>query len=211
MASVFDWLRRLFGGGQKKPANASITLDAGHGGRFSGAAVQDPDNPNEEVLEKDLNLQIVLFARDMLEQKGYTVVLTRDSDTQFADDLNADLRQRAEIANRAGTEIFISLHCNSSENAQATGYEIYHHPNSERGKALAAAIHASFVQGLPARPDRGIKTENFAVLRLTSMPACLIEAEFMTNRDGLRILTSATGQQAIARALTAGVEKYFAG
>jgi len=61
----------------------------------------------------------------------------------------------------------------------------------------------------PDRQDRGVKAENFAVLRLTTMPSCLVETEFMTNPDALRFLLDPKNQQKIAEAMRDGIYAYF--
>ena len=209
MNGFWEWLKRLLGGKGPGGEQYFIAIDPGHGGRFPGATVTHPARPNQKVMEKDLNLQIGLKLGRLLQQDGHRVVYTRETDTNLSDDLNADLRERAEIANTAGTEIFISIHCNSSDNPAVSGIEVYHYPGSVNGRALATRIHDQLMVSFPDHKDRGVKAENFAVLRLTTMPACLIETEFMTNPDSLRFLLDPGNQQKIAQAMRDGIYAYF--
>ncbi len=210
MSSFWDWLKRLLGGGAGQGEKYVVAVDPGHGGKFSGAAVPDPDHPGQQVLEKDLTLQIGLKLGQLLERDGHRVIYTRKGDQNLADELNADLRERAEIANNAGAEVFVSIHCNSSENPAAEGIEVYHFPNSASGQALATALHDKLMQKFPHRKDRGVKAENFAVLRLTTMPAALVETEFLTHPESLEFLRRPENQTAIAEALRDGIYDYFA-
>lgn len=211
MGSFWDWLKRLFGKKPPRKETYVVAVDPGHGGKFPGATAPHPDRPGVIVHEKDITLKIGLQLKNLLERDGHHVVMTRSDDSNLDDDLNADLRQRAEIANTAGAEVFVSIHCNSAENPQAQGIEVYHFPGSENGRALASLIHNALITRFRDHQDRGVKSENFAVLRLTTMPSCLVETEFMTNPHTLRFLIDVTNQHRIAEALRDGIYAYFRG
>ena len=210
MNGIWEWLRKILGGG-RGPAREQyvLAIDPGHGGRFPGATVEHPDRPGQNVMEKDITLAIGLKLGRILEREGHRIIYTREDDSNLSDDLNADLRQRADIANTAGAEVFVSIHCNSAENQAASGIEVYHFPGSTRGRELATHIHDKLMLTFPDRQDRGVKAENFAVLRLTTMPSCLVETEFMTNPDALRFLLDPKNQQKIAEAMRDGIYAYF--
>lgn len=211
MKKFFQWLLGLFGGGQSSPKGFFVVIDPGHGGKFSGAAVPDPRNPGREIHEKNLTLQIALKLGKTLEKKGKKVSYTRDHDQELADEINADLRQRAEFANATGAEVFVSIHCNAADNEDASGFEVYFYPGSQPGEQLANQIHRQLALNLPTRVDRGVKSQNFAVLRLTTMPSCLVETEFMTNAESLQFLLGEGNQHKIADAIARGLEAYFRG
>lgn len=90
-----------------------IVLDAGHGGTDPGAIGQN------NLMEKDINLQIALQLADLLQDEGYEVILTRSDDTFLT------LAERAKIANDVKADLFISIHSNSSPNPQREGVETY--------------------------------------------------------------------------------------
>lgn len=96
-----------------------VVIDAGHGGpRFPGAHYRG-------VYEKDLNLKIALKLGALIEKElpEVKVVYTRKTDKQFSDNLNADLQARADIANRAEGDLFVSIHTNAAQSAAARGVE----------------------------------------------------------------------------------------
>lgn len=96
-----------------------IVIDAGHGGaKFPGAHYKG-------VYEKDLNLKIALRLGRLIEDNlpGIKVVYTRKTDKQFSDNLSLDLQARADIANKAGGDLFISIHTNAARSAAARGVE----------------------------------------------------------------------------------------
>ena len=96
-----------------------VVIDAGHGGpKYPGASYRG-------VTEKSLNLAVALKLGKLIEERmpGVKVVYTRTSDMQFSADLNKDLQARAEIANKAGGDIFISIHANAARSTSARGVE----------------------------------------------------------------------------------------
>lgn len=89
-----------------------VVLDAGHGGH-------DPGNIGNGYLEKDISLAIVLkIGEELKKHPGIKVVYTRDDDTFI------DLFVRGKIANEAGADLFVSVHCNA-HSSDAYGAETY--------------------------------------------------------------------------------------
>jgi len=96
-----------------------VVIDAGHGGpKFPGATYRG-------ICEKDINLQVALKLGRLIEQEmpGVKVVYTRKTDKQFSADLSLDLQARANIANKADGDLFISIHANAARSTAARGME----------------------------------------------------------------------------------------
>lgn len=95
-----------------------VVIDAGHGGKFPGAHYAG-------VYEKDLTLKVALKLGKLIEQEmpGVKVVYTRKTDKALAADLAADLQARADIANKAGGDLFVSIHVNAARSTAARGVE----------------------------------------------------------------------------------------
>ena len=96
-----------------------IVIDAGHGGpKFPGAHYRG-------IYEKDLNLKVALKLGALIERElpGVKVVYTRKTDKQFSESLTKDLQARADIANKAGGDLFFSIHTNAAPTAAARGVE----------------------------------------------------------------------------------------
>ena len=89
-----------------------VVIDAGHGGKFPGAHYGN-------VYEKDLTLKVALKLGKLIEEgmPGVKVVYTRTADRTLGADLAADLQARADIANKAGGDLFISIHANAAPRA----------------------------------------------------------------------------------------------
>ncbi|HPB09502.1 MAG TPA: N-acetylmuramoyl-L-alanine amidase [Candidatus Cloacimonadota bacterium] len=177
-----------------------VCLDAGHGGKDSGAVGQRPFTRQE----KDINLKIALLLEEELLAKGCRVLMTRRTDRTLS------LLSRAEFANRYRADLFVSIHANASENEAAEGMEVFTFPGSVKGQQIAQAVLRSMLATCPGHKDRGVKEANFAVLRLTAMPAVLVECEFLTNPKQLSFLMDPANQRAIATAIGGGIksEKY---
>lgn len=107
-----------------------VVLDAGHGGKDPGAI-----GPSG-LKEKTVTLEIALKLRDLLTARGFRVIMTR------ADDTFISLQRRAEIANEAKADLFVSIHANASRNKEAMGSQvfIYNREASSRQAAEAARL-----------------------------------------------------------------------
>lgn len=174
----------------------TVVLDAGHGGSASGALYED-------VMEKDLTLPMTLRTAQLLEEKGYNVVLTRDEDVYM------DLYDRCHVANRVGADIFVSIHCNaSSTNRDFQGLFTYSYPGSVRGEKLAGYLQEAVAAETGAE-DRGLLTNDYVVLRETVMPAALVETGFMSCHEELERLVRPEYQEKVAQGVAKGVEQYL--
>lgn len=113
-----------------------VVIDAGHGGpKFPGAHYGG-------VYEKNINLQVALKLGRLIEQElpQIKVIYTRTTDKQFSADLNADLSARAEIANKAEGDLFISIHANAARSTVARGVETLIMGESEKETRINEAV-----------------------------------------------------------------------
>ena len=170
-----------------------ICIDPGHSGPVEPGACAFGQT------EATLALAISQLLATILKDEGHTVVLTREGDIE--DD---GLAFRADLANEQNADAFISVHCNAAAYEAAKGVEVWCYPGSSAGNALAQAIDDT-LEDSSYTTGRGVKSANFAVLRLTDMPAVLVECGFITNPDDLVILTNEDGQRVIARAIADGL------
>jgi len=143
--------------------------------------------------------------RDALSSLGATVYMTR------AGDETVQLGDRPRIARDYKGDIYISLHNNAIGDgedpfAQPRGFQIYHYQRHSYG--LAAAVHRSYAKNIPL-PDEGLRFGDYAVARLTSMPAILVESAYMIMPEQEELLNSPAFQQKLADTITAGVLDFF--
>lgn len=171
-----------------------VMLDPGHGGR-------DPGAVGNGLQEKEINLFISRRVQRTLEQRGYRVALTRNSDVEI------DLQPRVDIAERANATIFVSIHANaiSLSRPEVNGLETYYFSS---GRNLARSIQSSVLRSTDLR-DRGVRQARFYVLRNTSMPAVLVETGFITGREDAARFRSTAAREQIADAIAQGIIDYL--
>jgi N-acetylmuramoyl-L-alanine amidase len=197
----------------------TVVLDPGHGGYDKGQVSRLGN-------EKDFALDVARKLRPLLQAKGLRVIMTREGD------YFVPLEVRAKIANAAHNSIFVSIHFNASgDDPNATGFEIFSftprgapstsdsgvrlnsfsmQPGSEvdaQSMALSACIYHSLIGHIPEY-DRGIKRARFAVLRLTKVPAVLIEGGFLTERGECKLIANKDWRGKLAAAIGVGIENY---
>ena len=176
-----------------------ICIDAGH----SGPA--EPGACSGGMTEAALNLAVSFLLGRELAGRGHDIIYTRSGDIE--DD---GLAWRADRANSVQADLFLSIHCNAAVSSAAHGVEVYHYPASASGRKLAGCLRQALTAAAYTA-DRGVKEADFAVLRLTDMPAALVEIGFLTSAEDRAILASTAGQERIAKALAAGITAYAAG
>src|SRR5512133_3206095 len=199
----------------------TVVLDPGHGGHDKGQV-------SRYGAEKDFALDVARKLRSILQAKGLRVIMTREGD------YFVPLEVRAKIANSAHNSIFVSIHFNATkDDPNATGFEIFsftprgapstsdgpvttHSVNMQPGSsvdaqslALSACIYHS-VLGHLREYDRGIKRARFAVLRLTKVPAVLIEGGFLTEKGECKLIANKDWRAKLAAAIGVGIESYRA-
>jgi N-acetylmuramoyl-L-alanine amidase len=173
-----------------------ICIDPGHGGRDPGAIGTDPFR----LEEKEFNLSLSLLLEEEFERRGHRTVMTRRRDRSLSP------QARANFANRLGAEFFVSIHANGAETPTPEGMEAYHYPGSAAGASAANHIVEGMISVFPEHKNRGVKEANFAVLRLTDMPAVLVESEFITNPTQLQFLADQENQRNLALGIANGID-----
>lgn len=186
-----------------EPTAPMIVIDAGHGGTDRGARGYVP-----YCEEKKLSLQTARLVKKYLDQLGYHVIMTRSTDCFIP------LSKRVDVANQSTSNIFVSVHFNSSRNSTAHGVEVFFPDSKEKStrssssKKLADAILGRVIRRTSAH-SRGVKKGNFYVIRETRMPAVLVEAGFISNPEERSLLRTREYQEKIARGIADGIDRYF--
>ena len=111
-------------------------------------------------------------------------------------------------SNAWGSDLFVSIHCNSADTSAAKGTETYRYPGSTNGAKLAGCIQAQILDAL-GTVDRGVKEASFSVLRNTDCTAVLVELAFISNAEDAAILRDR--QDDFSRAIARGVTDYISG
>jgi len=207
-----------------------IVLDAGHGGI-------DPGKENKliGINEKTATLDVALRLKQILEARGWRVLLTRSEDKELSTSKVVDLQRRADLANQAHADLFLSIHFNSVERdvERVTGVETYAmtpqfmlstaderkdpmtdtaFPGNRLDYAnllLGENLHRAMLAGLKAS-DRGFKHARYATLRSVECPGALVECAYLSNNVEARRVATPEYRERIAEALAAGLQDYAA-
>ncbi|MDA1674530.1 SH3 domain-containing protein [Bacillus cereus group sp. TH152-1LC] len=178
----------------------TIVLDAGHGGKDSGAV-------GNRLYEKDITLDMVKRVKSKLENNGANVILTRGDDTFIT------LSGRTSISNNSNAQIFVSIHINSADSTSGRGVETYYHNHSDSGlrnksNALATSILNELLTA-SSMPNRGVHDANFQVIKYNHKPSTLLELGFISNPSDASIMADSNYRNKAAEAITRGISKYF--
>lgn len=184
--------------------NKIIIIDAGHGG-------DDPGKPGTLGKNEDeLNLEIAMKLRELIEESGGIAVMTREDDALSDSSLMKDLKNRVYKGNDSMGDIFISIHLNSFTQSQYKGAQVFYQNNSKRGKFLAETIQDELKKTLDPGNDREAKSSNsYFVLRHAKMPAVIVECGFMSNPYEEKLLNDKNYQYKIAWGIYKGIIRYF--
>jgi N-acetylmuramoyl-L-alanine amidase len=146
----------------------TVVVDAGHGGKDSGAYRRS--GPPEKMVTLDVAQRL----ERRLRESQIKTVMTRDSDVFIP------LNDRVAMENTQKNAIFVSIHFNDSRKRKTHGFETYYHSGASFD--LANRIQQKLIT-IPNSANGGIHTANFRVLRLASCPAVLVECGYLSNRS----------------------------
>lgn len=189
-------------------ANKIIAVDPGHGGLDQGAT-------RGELIEKDITLEIGKKLTETVSKAGAMVILLRENESDLAGDeftgtigahKKEDMKNRVNKANKAGAELYISIHTNAVPNTSWSGSQVFYQAGSEESKIVAEAIQEELSRVL-GNTKRKPKPGDYYVLRNTKMPAVIVEVGFISNPGEGRLLMDAEYQAKIAYAISAGIAR----
>lgn len=166
-----------------KARNKLVVIDPGHGGRDTGAIGYE--NRTAVLYEKDVNLDIGLRVRKLLEAAGARIYMIR------TEDIYIPLYDRQDIANNLGAALYVAIHNNANNSPVPHGTEVYYRGDSDpvldgiSAVTLAKNLQKTISSNLGVA-DRGEKVSTgLAVLRRTYMPAVIIEGAYVSNPNDL--------------------------
>ena len=205
--------------GENAPVNAddpkykTVIIDAGHGGEDGGASSE------AGLVEKDVNLEIAVILREMLEANGVDVVMTREDDRLLYDrNVNyqgrkkkLDLAARVAIADSTPDAIFISIHMNSFSDPRYSGLQVWYSQNNADSYSLAELIRSKNQGMLQSDNSRKTKAATSAInlLHNAKCPAVLVECGFLSNADEAALFETHSYRQKVAFMLFCSVTEFL--
>lgn len=196
-----------------KLINATVIVDAGHGGVDGGTSADDG------TLEKHLNLQIALKLESILKSMGINTVMTRTEDISIHDESAntirnkkiSDLKNRLSIINNTDDSVFVSIHQNHFSNPIYYGTQIFYSKNNPESSILANSIRQSVISVLQKDNTREIKQSgtDIYLLHHAQTPAVMVECGFLSNADETAKLKDENYQRKLAFMIAIGICDYL--
>lgn len=178
-------------------SEATIVIDAGHGGRDPGAIAT-----NGAFTEKEIALRTSQLLARRLQDAGANVVMTRD------DDSFVSLNNRAVLSESSGADTFISIHYDAMDTPNSmSGTTTYYYSEAERG--LAETVNNYLAQYGPLS-NNGVRTGDYFVLRNNRQPSILLELGYLNHDHDITVVNTDSYQATIVEAIYQGLREYFA-
>ena len=190
----------------------TIVIDAGHGGADGGAIGIGG------VIEKNINLQIALKLRDILQINGYHVVMIRETDTSvhdsgksIAQQKKSDMRHRLKTMNETPNSLTVSIHQNYFEQQQYSGAQMFYGRRNADSRLLADCIQKRFVNHLQGDNKREIKQagRDLYLMYYAERPIVLVECGFLSNPIEAALLSDDAYQSKVAFTVFSGIVDYL--
>lgn len=197
----------------KKPTGGKVILvDPGHG-------ESDPGMIGVGGLEeKGINLSISLLLKESLENRGYSVVMTRDTDKGLYDasannKKAQDMQRRVALISEKSPVLSVSIHQNSyQQDTSVHGPQVFYYESSEEGRKLAATIQSSLNENLEVDRPREIKgNTSYYLLKRSQGTLVIVECGFLTNPEEAEKLQTEEYQKKVAEAVADGIHTYLNG
>ena len=189
-------------------AEYTIVIDAGHGGRDGGTS-----GKASGISESELNLAYAKTLKQMCEQFGIAVVMTREDmnglyDENASNKKKSEMEKRKQIINNSGADIMVSIHMNAFPLPSCSGAQVFYAKGSQEGESLARSITSSICQSFDNARDYPTVGDYF-VLNYSDMPSVLIECGFLSNIEEEANLQKEEYRQSFCYAIMAGILSYF--
>ncbi len=183
-----------------------IYIDPGHGGYDGGAVVND-------IEEANLNLEIALQLKSILELNGYKVLMTREEDVDLSTDdshkKRSDIQNRVKLINDSDALLFISIHQNTYTNPIYKGAQCFYNKYCGLSQKLAINIQSSIINTLNNTTRVAKSIDGIYLIDNVCKPGVLVECGFMSNSDELLLLQSSSYQYDLAYSIYYGILSYL--
>ncbi len=187
-----------------------LVIDAGHGGMDGGAVGA------EGTVEKDVNLKVAKYLKEIAEKNGKKVIMTREEDTslhttesaKIRDQKRSDLENRRQVLQNNNTGIFVSIHMNQYDSKDVKGAQVFHADN-DQSRTLANKIQTSLINGLADGNKRVAKPapSSLYIFKGCNSTAVVVECGFLSCPEEEKLLATEEYQKKLAQCIYDGIYK----
>lgn len=194
---------------EREPGQLCIVIDPGHGGADPGKVGVNG------VLEKDINLQMAFLLKERLEEEGFYVVMTRESDQSLCSENSGsskveDLQNRIRLMAQEEPVLAVSIHQNSYTQESVCGAQTFYYETSEEGRRLAECIQEQLIIAADDGNHREIKgNTSYFLLKKTPVTTVIVECGFLSNWREAELLTQEEYQRLMVNAIADGILEYL--
>lgn len=186
-----------------KPNEKVVVIDSGHGG-------SDPGKIGiNNVLEKDINLQIAQKIQKLLEEQGVKVVMTREDGASLREAKAEDLKARVELVNQTKPSLAVSIHQNSYSDESIHGAQVFYYTHSKEGENAAKILQEALRKIEPENHREAKANDTYYMLKKTEVPVVIAECGFLSNQKEAGQLCSEKYQNQVAQAIAEGILEYI--
>lgn len=181
-----------------------IYIDPGHGGMDGGCSFED-------LIEKNVNLKIGLALKEILEEKGYEVKMTRSGDVSLSKDKfskKEDIYTRIDLINNSDADLFVSIHTNSFVQEKYFGAQVFYNNISENNTYIAHQIQSHLTEFTNTTRIPKL-LNNVMVLKRIEKVGCLVECGFLSNPTEYKLFKDDAYIKVIANCISYGIDDYF--
>ena len=194
---------------EREPGQLCIVIDPGHGGADPGKVGVNG------VLEKDINLQMAFLLKERLEEEGFYIVMTRESDQGLCSENSGsskveDLQNRIRLMAQEEPVLAVSIHQNSYTQESVCGAQTFYYETSEEGRRLAECIQEQLIIAADDGNHREIKgNTSYFLLKKTPVTTVIVECGFLSNWREAELLTQEEYQRLMVNAIADGILEYL--
>lgn len=203
-----------------------VAIDAGHQSR--GNSAKEPNGPGSSTMkakvtggtqgrytrqtEYELNLAVAKKLKAILEQRGYSVLMIRETN-----DVNISNVERAQIANKKNADVFIRIHANGSDSSSQNGAMTICQTSSnpyckgtyKASRKLSDCVLNSVVKNTGCKKERVWETDTMTGINWCKMPVTIIEMGYLSNEKEDRLLATDDYRNKMAAGMADGIDAYF--
>lgn len=179
-----------------------IVIDAGHGGMDGGVSYGN-------MIEANINLENSRELKSILEDRGYKVVMTRDSTNSLAGKKSEDMKKRKDIILKCKPDLVVSLHVNKYSDSRRRGVQVFYDDtkkNQDVGERFQHLINSNVNKKYAGRDDLKSLSGDFYICKCTPYPAVIIECGFISNEGDRKLLNDSGYRTHLLTTIADGID-----